>query len=87
MGASRAGVMRLVIRRGLLLAAIGFGIGLPGVVAVTILIGSALSGISKVEPASMLFTVLLLAAVSAIASYLPARRASALDPIVALRQE
>jgi predicted permease len=85
LGASRGGVLRLVLGQGMTLAAVGVAVG----VVASLLVGSALSGIlhgvSPADPVSLAGSSLILLAVAALACYLPARRASRLDPLAALR--
>ncbi len=83
---ARAGQVRgMVTRQGLLLAAIGIVLGVPGVILVTRAVGSALSGITQVEPLTVLGVGAVLAVVTVLASWMPARRAAAVDPAIALR--
>jgi predicted permease len=85
LGATAANVQGLVIGEGLRLAVLGAGIGLATAVAVTRVLSGLLFDVHPLDPAAMAAAVLLLVGVSALASYLPARRATRLDPIVALR--
>ncbi|MGH7538555.1 MAG: ABC transporter permease [Gemmatimonadales bacterium] len=87
LGAERANVRRLVVRRGLRLAAIGIGIGLVGAMAVTGTLRGFLFGVTATDPVVFLGIALLLTAVALVASYLPARRAAQVDPVIALRSE
>ncbi len=79
--------LRMVLREGLWLTAIGSGIGL----LLSVALGTALAGmlyqVSGVDPVVLATAPTLLAAVSVLASYVPARRAAAIDPMVALRHE
>jgi len=85
---ARAGQVRgMVARQGLVLAGIGIGLGVPGVIGVTRLIGSAMEGFGRVEPAMVLVVALVLAGTTLLASWMPARRAATVDPAVALRGE
>jgi predicted permease len=87
LGAQRGDVMRLVLRETLLLVLIGLVIGLGAAMASTRLISSMLFGLTPNDPGTILLAALLLVAVATLAGYLPARRASRVDPMVALRYE
>ena len=87
LGAGRGNLLRLVMREGLLLAAIGFSVGLPGVFLVSRAVSSLLFGLTPVSWGTTLFVGLALFVVAAVASYMPARRAAGLDPMLALRYE
>jgi len=87
LGARPADVLRLVLRQGLTLVAIGLAGGIVAAVAATRLVGTLLVGMSATDPATFALISLLLAAVAALAGYLPARRATRVDPMVALRYE
>ncbi|MGH9837612.1 MAG: FtsX-like permease family protein [Blastocatellia bacterium] len=85
LGAQARDVMALVVRQGMRLALIGLAIGLAGAVALTRLMASVLYGVSTTDAATFVVVTLLLALVVWIACYIPARRATKVDPIVALR--
>ncbi len=87
LGALPAEVARLVLGQGLVLALCGAGLGLAAAFATSRLLASQLYGVSATDPAVFASVVALLAGVSALASWLPARIAAAVDPIVALRAE
>jgi predicted permease len=87
LGAQRRHVMRMVVRQGMLLAGLGIGIGLVGAFGVTWVVRSLLVGVSPTDPVSFGGVALFLTLIALLASYLPARRATAVDPIVALRFE
>jgi len=87
LGAKRGNVLAMVVSQGALLAAIGIGIGLAGALAFTRLLTSLLSGVRVTDPLTYALVSLLLLAVALLASYLPARRASQVDPLIALRYE
>lgn len=87
LGASRAGVLRLVLKQGLTLTAIGLLLGLAGALALSRSLSTLLYGVRPTDPLSFLAAAALLLAVGAVASYLPARRATKVDPVVALRYE
>jgi predicted permease len=87
LGARRANVMALVLREGMLLVAIGLMVGIPLALAGTRLVHSFLFGLKSTDPLSLIAVVLLLGIVAAVAGFIPARRASRIDPMVALRYE
>jgi predicted permease len=87
LGAERRDVLRLVVGEGARLAAIGVVIGLAGALAVTRLVEGLLFGVSATDPMTFAAVASLLVAVALLASYVPARRAMALDPNAALRHE
>ena len=87
LGAARGDVLRMVIGQGVKLAAIGIAVGVLGAVAVTRVITSFLVGVSPTDPLSFIAVSLFLTAIAVIASVVPARRASGVDPINALRAE
>jgi putative ABC transport system permease protein len=87
LGAQRRDVLRLIMRDGARLAAIGIGVGFVGAMAVTRLIRSLLFEVTPTDPAVFIGVVVLLAAVALAACYLPARRALKVSPTVALRCE
>jgi putative ABC transport system permease protein len=87
LGASRTGILRMVLRETLILAGAGLAIGIPSALAASRLLGHLLFGISANDPATLAAVALVLAAVAALAGYIPARRAMRVDPMVALRHE
>lgn len=87
LGATEQDVLGRVLRRGLGLALLGVAIGLAGAFATSRLLSSLLYGISPTDPATFVGVSLLLASVALLASWLPARRATRVDPMTALRAE
>jgi len=87
LGAARADVMRLVLGEGFVIAAAGVAIGLAGSAMLTRLMASQLVGITPRDPLTFTGGGLLLLGVALFASYVPAWRASRVDPVVALRAE
>jgi predicted permease len=86
-GADRSQVLKMVIRQGLTLAVTGVAIGSIATIGVTRLIATGLVGLGKLSPATYVGVPILLLAVTLLACYFPARRASQVDPITALRYE
>jgi ABC-type antimicrobial peptide transport system permease subunit len=87
LGAEPGDVRRMMIGQGVRLAAIGIVIGLAGAAGVTRLIRSLLYDVTPTDPLSFAAVVALMLAVAATASYLPARRATKVDPMTALRAD
>lgn len=87
LGATGSGVVRLVLRRSLVLVGLGTVIGLAGSLAVTRVLGSLLFEVTPTDPAALAGAAALLLAVAMLASYVPARRATLVDPLVALRAD
>ena len=87
LGASKPSLMRLVFNRGAWLTAAGLAIGIAGALALTRLMGNLLYNVSPRDPATITAVAVALAAVAGLASYVPARRATKVDPVVALRYE
>ena len=87
LGAQRADVFRMIVRDGLMLAVVGVVIGVVGALGATRIIASMLVNVSPTDPLSFATISLLLTAVAVLASWLPARRATTVDPVIALRAE
>ncbi len=88
LGAQPRDVVRLVVRQGLVLVGIGVVLGIAGALALTRLMTAVLSDqVSPTDPATFAGVTLLLVAIGLLATYIPARRATRIDPMVALRQE
>jgi ABC-type antimicrobial peptide transport system permease subunit len=87
LGAEAYDIRRLFVHRGLVLISAGLAIGLAGALGTTTLLQSLLFGVSPRDPVAFTAMPLVLAAAAMLASYLPARRASAVDPAESLRAE
>ena len=87
LGATQRNIVSLVVRQGMALALSGVAIGLAGAFLLTRLIRSLLFGVQATDPVTFVGIALLLGLVALLASYIPARRASRVDPLVALRYE
>ena len=87
LGASRRNVLRLVLREGMALAAIGTGVGLAAALALTRFLAGLLYGVRPEDPATLVAAAILLAGIALLACGVPAWRATRVDPMVALRYE
>ena len=87
LGAQPSGLLAMYVRQGLLLASIGAGIGLAAAAGLTRLMSSLLFGVTALDPATYAAVAALLIFAAVVASYLPARRAMAIDLVEALRAE
>jgi putative ABC transport system permease protein len=87
LGAAQSSIFRLVVGQAMGLVAISVAIGLAGAFAATRLLNSLLFGVGAWDPATFGLIVLIVSAVAFLAAWLPARRASRVDPIIALRSE
>jgi putative ABC transport system permease protein len=87
LGAQPRDVLRLILEDGARLSALGVGLGVLGALAASRAVSSLLFGISPSDPLTLALVVALLGSVSLLACYIPARRATRVDPVVALRQE
>ena len=85
LGADTGRVLDLVLRQGVILAAIGIAIGTAASLMLTRTLDNLLYGITARDPLTFVAVAMLLALVSLIASFVPARRASRVDPLAALR--
>jgi putative ABC transport system permease protein len=87
LGARRADVLKLVVRQGMILTVIGVALGLAGAFALTRVMATLLFGVTAKDPVTFSVVAALLIAVAFIACFVPARRATKVDPLVALRYE
>jgi len=87
LGAEPSKVFQLVVSQGFRLSAIGIGCGLVAAFGLTQLMKAMLVGVHATDPATYLFMVLLFLLIAVVSSWIPARRAAALDPVKALREE
>jgi putative ABC transport system permease protein len=87
LGAQARDVLKMIIRQGMVLVLVGVGIGLACAVALTRIMSNFLFDITVTDPATYVFIALLLTAVSLVACYIPARRATRVDPMIALRYD
>ncbi len=87
LGARRGEVLRRLVGEGLLLTLAGLGVGWVAALALARVMASMLYGVTPSDPATFLTVSVLLAGVAFLASYIPARRATKVDPMVALRYE
>jgi putative ABC transport system permease protein len=87
LGASASSVQGLIVGHGLLLTLVGLALGVAGAVAVRRLIAGMLYGVAPSDPVTIAFVALFLFAVSLLASWLPGRRATRVDPLIAMRSE
>lgn len=87
LGAGHDDVLRLILKKGLMLIAIGLTVGLGGALAMTRILSSTLYGVTATDPWTFIAVGILLAIVGLIACYIPARNAARIDPMTALRYE
>ena len=87
LGARRIDVLSMVVRQGLALTAVGVALGLGGAFAVTGYLDSLLFGITPTDATTFVTVPLVLLAIALLACYVPARRATRVDPLIALRTD
>jgi putative ABC transport system permease protein len=87
LGASKGDLVRLILRNGMVMAGIGLVLGLGGALGLTRLLSNLLFGVGERDPVTIGAVAALLAGVAMVACYIPARRATKVDPMVALRYE
>ena len=87
LGAQRGTVVWMVLRNVLVLAILGLAIGLPAAVGASKLVESLLFGVKPTDPTAVATAVAILSSAALVAGYLPARRASRISPMIALRHE
>jgi putative ABC transport system permease protein len=87
LGAGRREIFRLIVGNGMGLALVGVLVGVPAALAATRLMSGLLSDVTTTDPLTYVAVISILAASAFLASYLPARRATRVDPLVALRTE
>jgi ABC-type antimicrobial peptide transport system permease subunit len=87
LGAQPLDVLRLVLERGVMLTVAGLAIGLVAAFAITRLLSKLLFGVSATDPVTFFGVAMLLGLVALAACWIPARRATRIDPLVALRYE
>jgi putative ABC transport system permease protein len=87
LGARQLDVLKLVVRQGMALVLLGVALGLAGAIALTRVMSSLLFGVGTKDPATFAVVATLLSMIAFVACYIPARRATKVDPLVALRYE
>ncbi|MHC4565571.1 MAG: FtsX-like permease family protein, partial [Planctomycetota bacterium] len=87
LGAERSDVFKLVVKKGLILIVVGLVIGVAGALTLSRVLASLLFGVSVTDPVTFVTVSVLLTVVGVVACYIPARRATKIDPMSALRYE
>jgi cell division protein FtsX len=87
LGATHGSIIGMILREGLVLMMVGLMVGLTAGLMAAKVLARIFNGVSPIDPISIVVTVILLGAVALLASYIPARRAAKVDPMVALRYE
>jgi putative ABC transport system permease protein len=87
LGAARTDVVKLVVREGLMLAAIGAAVGLPAAIGLARVLNNLLFEVSPYDPLTFAAVITVLLVVALLACWVPARRAANVDPMIALRSE
>lgn len=87
LGAQRGAVLSMAIHRGLVLAAIGLAVGVLGALSLTHLMGALLFGVKPNDPVTFVWVAVALGSIAALSAWVPARRATRLDPVAALRSD
>jgi putative ABC transport system permease protein len=87
LGATGDHISRMVIREGITLTGLGVGLGIVGAFVASKTLSTLLFGVTPTDPATFVSVVVVLGVVAVLASWLPARRASRVDPLVAMRGE
>ena len=87
LGAGRRDILRMILREGGFLCAVSLALGLPAALALSRLLTRQLYGVTPYDPLTFLFVAVLLAVLALTATYLPARRATRIDPMEILRHE
>jgi putative ABC transport system permease protein len=87
LGAQRRDIFSLVLKQGIILALIGVGIGVAGAIGLSKVLGSLLYGISATDPVTFISVALIMIVVALVACFFPARKATKVDPLTAMRYE
>jgi ABC-type antimicrobial peptide transport system permease subunit len=87
LGAQRGDVLRSILRQGLVWIAAGIALGIPPALGASRLVQGLLFGLSATDPGSLIGAAVVMSGMGLLAGYIPARRASRVDPIIALRAE
>jgi putative ABC transport system permease protein len=87
LGARQPDILRMVVGRGVLMVGLGIAMGTAAAFGLTRALSSLLFGVTAADPATFAVVAILLLLIGLIASYIPARRAAALDPMIAIQHE